>query len=429
MAESIEGSALNVHSMDTKSGSENTTENEDNLINSLKPEIRNVNTNSDILETPSKIDDINTLHETKNAEDVLPENLTDSDDEMYKQITEDGWEDILGSGRLKKRILKEGKRGLATEGLGRPSRNDNVTVSMKGYFEDTLFEEIKELQFVTAEAEVVQAIDLCVVLMNTGEVAEVMADPEMAYGSMGLLPHVPPKAAVRFEIELLSHSAAISPSEIPIEERSSIGRRKKDRGNFWFSRQNYTEAVQCYRKAAEFFDDEKLELEVPIDRYQLPQELQDLLEHRLKAYNNLAMAQMKIEAWDSAMAAIQQVLKIEPNNEKALYRKSKVLLEKYRTEEALGILRRISRLYPNNSSAKADLVRVSAKQKKSRENEEKISKKMLGLDKYEAEKSKEKWYTKYVRNGIFSTKNTIIGVSAVIFAAAGTAAYFAQFHL
>ena len=73
--------------------------------------------------------------------------------------------------------------------------------------------------------------------------------------------------------------------------------------------------------------------------------------------------------------------------------------------------------------------RVSAKQKKSRENEEKISKKMLGLDKYEAEKSKEKWYTKYVRNGIFSTKNTIIGVSAVIFAAAGTAAYFAQFHL
>ena len=54
---------------------------------------------------------------------------------------------------------------------------------------------------------------------------------------------------------------------------------------------------------------------------------------------------------------------------------------------------------------------------------------MLGLDKYEAEKSKEKWYTKYVRNGLFSTKNTIIGVSAVIFAAAGTAAYFAQFHL
>ena len=51
------------------------------------------------------------------------------------------------------------------------------------------------------------------------------------------------------------------------------------------------------------------------------------------------------------------LIDLQPNNEKALYRKSKVLLEKYRTEEALGILRRISRLYPNNSSAKADLVR------------------------------------------------------------------------
>ena len=54
---------------------------------------------------------------------------------------------------------------------------------------------------------------------------------------------------------------------------------------------------------------------------------------------------------------------------------------------------------------------------------------MLGLDKYEAEKSREKWYTKYVRNGVFSTKNAVIGISAVIFAAAGTAAFYTQFHL
>ena len=51
--------------------------------------------------------------------------------------------------------------------------------------------------------------------------------------------------------------------------------------------------------------------------------------------------------------------------------------------------------------------RVSAKQKKSRENEEKMSKKMLGLDKYEAEKANEKWYTKYINNGLFSTKNAL----------------------
>ena len=54
---------------------------------------------------------------------------------------------------------------------------------------------------------------------------------------------------------------------------------------------------------------------------------------------------------------------------------------------------------------------------------------MLGLDKYEAEKANERWYTKFVRDGTFSTKNAVIGISAVIFAAAGTAAYYTQFHL
>jgi FK506-binding protein 8 len=98
----------------------------------------------------------------------------------------------------------------------------------------------------------------------------------------------------------------------------------------------------------EYFDDESLELEVPIDRYELAQELQDLLDDRIKTYNNLAQAQMKLEAWDSAIASLKNVLKIEPNNEKALYRKAKAFIEKGKVDEAIGILRRITRLYPDN---------------------------------------------------------------------------------
>ena len=70
--------------------------------------------------------------DTEKDEIPVPESLSKDEEDMYKEITEDGWEDILGSGRLKKRILKEGKKGLASDGLGRPSRNDEVTVSIKG---------------------------------------------------------------------------------------------------------------------------------------------------------------------------------------------------------------------------------------------------------------------------------------------------------
>ena len=59
-----------------------------------------------------------------------------------------------------------------------------------------------------------------------------------------------------------------------------------------------------------------------MDRYQLSEELQTLLEERLKAFNNLAMAQMKLEAWDSAMASLRQVLKIEVSIEKLTFFKN-----------------------------------------------------------------------------------------------------------
>ena len=61
----------------------------------------------------------------------------------------------------------------------------------------------------------------------------------------------------------------------------------------------------------EYFDDEKLELEIPIDRFSLDPELQELLQDRLKTYNNLAQAQMKLESWEAALASLKNVLKIE----------------------------------------------------------------------------------------------------------------------
>ena len=52
---------------------------------------------------------------------------------------------------------------------------------------------------------------------------------------------------------------------------------------------------------------------------------------------------MKLELWDAAMSSLRQVLRIEPNNEKALFRKSKILAEKGCVDEAIGALRRCTR--------------------------------------------------------------------------------------
>lgn len=53
-------------------------------------------------------------------------------------------------------------------------------------------------------------------------------------------------------------------------------------------------------------------------------QLQELLETRVKVYNNLAAAQMKISAFDAALLSIENVLRCQPQNVKALFRKGKV---------------------------------------------------------------------------------------------------------
>lgn len=53
-------------------------------------------------------------------------------------------------------------------------------------------------------------------------------------------------------------------------------------------------------------------------------ELQELLEIRVKVYNNLAAAQMKISAYDAALTSVDNVLRCQPENVKALFRKGKV---------------------------------------------------------------------------------------------------------
>lgn len=55
-------------------------------------------------------------------------------------------------------------------------------------------------------------------------------------------------------------------------------------------------------------------------------ELRGLMEDCLKVYNNLAAAQMKIKAYDAALQSVENVLRCQPNNVKAVFRKGKVLV-------------------------------------------------------------------------------------------------------
>lgn len=317
--------------------------------------------------------------------------------EDWTELDQEGWENVLGSGRLRRRIINSAEVQAV-----RPTKGDYVKVSFKGVFEETTFEENDAFEFNCEEGEAIRAIELVVGLMYPGETDEIIADPELAYGDFGLPPHLPPKGAVKYEITLVEHQVAVSsPHDYELEQRKNIGLRKKERGNFWFARSQYSQAVQCYRKAVEFFDDEKIQIEVSMDRYLLEQPLQDLITEKIKAYNNLAQSQIKLEAYDSALASLKNVLKLDPNNEKALFRKAKALAEKGEIDIAVGTLRRVVRLYKENKLAQSELQRLLNRQAQYNQSAKNMSKKMLELDKYEqdqkaaaAAKKRDEWRLK-----------------------------------
>ena len=85
-------------------------------------------------------------------------------------------------------------------------------------------------------------------------------------------------------------------------------------------------AIQCYRRALNFLnstepangsgDGANSSEETVSDA-----DLQALLEDRTVVYNNLAAAQIKIEAYDAALESVENVLRSQPLNMKALFRK------------------------------------------------------------------------------------------------------------
>jgi len=321
--------------------------------------------------------------EEEGVGEKAPEEDTNKSENDSVVLDDDGWEDVLGSGRLKKRIVKEGEEGR------KPGKGTRVRVKVEERVAGEVVMQETSIEFNVGESEVLQCLDLVLPLMCKGEEAEVTSEHSFAYGLKGDGDRVAPSSDIQLFITLEELQELASPPDIPLEERARIGNQKRERGNRWYSRGDNSLAVQCYRKAAEYLDDKQIEedMEVPIDRFLLPKDIQQLLEDRVKTFNNMAQAQMKLSAWDTAMASIRQVLRIQPNNEKALFRKAKILQEKHQLDEAIGILRRINRLYPANKQCHTELANLTSKVKASRSAEQNMSRKMLGLDKAPMEAS------------------------------------------
>ena len=185
----------------------------------------------------------------KKEEENVIEDISDIDEgqreaPVPKAVDADGWEDILGSGRLKKRVLREGDSSRE-----KPPRGASCTVNIIERLETG--EEVGAetgLVFNVGESEVIQALDLVVPLMEVGEKAEVRLEATFGYGAGGDTGgRVPGGASIQLDLELVEWEELGPAPDIERGQRMDIGERKRERGNKMFGRGEYSAAIQCYR--------------------------------------------------------------------------------------------------------------------------------------------------------------------------------------
>jgi len=284
-----------------------------------------------------------------------------------EKIPEQEWMDIIGSGDLKKKVLSPG----IVE--SRPNRGDTVVVEVAVRRDGGVpVQERHQLTFTLGDCEVIPGLELVLPLMDRDEESLVHIAPRFAYGEKGdPAQEVPPDSTLEVTLKLLDFSPEAAPLDLSVPQRRATGHRKRTRGNWWFARGDYSEAVQCYKAAVDFLDD--------TEHGEATGEVRELLEERLKALNNMAAAQLKLTLYSAALASLRQVLDCQPRNVKALYRRARALKGQGKATEALESLKTALEIEPNNRAVQTLLAEMNMQMKQDAQSEKTMYRRMLGL--------------------------------------------------
>ena len=152
--------------------------------------------------------------------------------------------------------------------------------------------------------------------------------------------------------------------------------KKRERGNFFYRREDFSNAVQCYRGALRFLD---LELN-PLLSSASVEDRSILIERYIQVENNVAQVNLQLNRFDSCLTAVENVLRYDPTNGKALFRQGKALFQLGRYDLALQSLTKLPSRLTSSSDQESlqQMIQTSrAKIESYQKNEKEIYKRMF----------------------------------------------------
>jgi FK506-binding protein 8 len=227
---------------------------------------------------------------------------------------------------------------------------DNITSNIR------VIENVSNERYFVSECDLIPAIDICVLLMDRGERASIDSDIRHCYGENGCeekqIPPITSLNPYRMKIDLELHDW-ISPPDVQtlsIEERLYWGDKKRQMGNFYYRRQDYKISLQCYLGALRFLSTEDNPILISFEQSQ--QSI--LIDKFIQVQNNVAQVNLLLNRYQACLNAVENVLKYDPKNVKALFRQGKALFELGKYDQAIQPLKLFTQIQKGNSNIGAD---------------------------------------------------------------------------
>lgn len=255
-------------------------------------------------------------------------------------------------GGILKRNIKQGQR-VAT-----PNDGATVTIKYTGQHEGRVFE-TREVTYTQGEGDeegVIQGLEIAAKKMKLGEIDRLTIAPKYAYGETGCSQlGIPPNATLVYEVEMVNFEKAKDSWEMDVGEKIAQSKLLKDKGTKYFTKGNYSRALENYRKIVSM-----LEYETSGLKDDEAQERNQLL---LAAHLNIAMCNLKVSSFCEAEQECDEALKIDPKNVKAIFRRGQSLLERCEFERALEDFNKVLELEPSNKAARNQITLCRQRQK------------------------------------------------------------------
>ncbi|XP_050515594.1 FK506-binding protein 59 [Diabrotica virgifera virgifera] len=252
----------------------------------------------------------------------------------------------------------------AGEGYSTPNDGAQVEVHLIGKHDGRIFDE-RDAAFAVgeaSEANVISAIDIAIQKFKKNETSRLIVHPKYAFGANASQEfNIPANATVEYTVTLRNFEKLKESWSLDSEEKIQQCKLFKEKGTNYFKNGKYESAVKLYKRIHSYLEKDT-DTDTQEDRNAL----------LLAAHLNIALCQLKLKEYFEARSAATSALNIDPDNEKALFRRGQAYIQLREPELARQDFTRCLEIDPNNTAAKSQLTICSKTLKEQLQKEKKI---------------------------------------------------------